>query len=685
MKKQIKKFSIMALSLVISGTVGAFAGCGPDDPPPGPTPPVGHTHNYTDIVTPPTCLERGYTTHKCEECGDFKVDSYVAATGHTEGEPVKENVMPSTCDSEGFYEEVVYCASCKIEMSREPVYTEPHNFVDGVCSDCGATRDPVSGLTAPGYNIDYSTTPATVGRTVPSNMQSVNLETAFTVKRGCEWKLYSDAEGKTEIENKQITLATGHNNAYIIVTDEDGEKISTFLLDIYRLNKFNYTFTSNGKTILQGNADEGHRQYAPGLNPSKEFYDFSHWAVNGERVTFPFVINSDVTFEAVFTPTPYEIKYFLDGGSFAGEYPEHYNIESNTRLVNPVKENYGFMGWYDNPEFEGEPVTEIKSGNHGAVKFYAKWSAETFTISYELDGGEFKTEYVKNYTVETPTFDLASPVKTDYAFVGWFTDPEFKNGISKIEQGTSGNLTLYARWLFGTDGLILTLAEDGSHYTVSGYEGTAAEVEIPSDCYGVPVSEIGDNAFKGCAEMTSVTLPSNLTRMGKSAFEGCSGLTVITLPETLEFIGENAFKDCTGLTTVNWNAINCTLENTVFGGCTGIVEINVNENMTEIPDYAFGGCTSLPEFTINGKIERIGSYAFQGCTSLTQMIIPDTVKETGLGAFQNCTSLESITLPFIGNKNEVHFGYIFGAAQASNNSRYVPASLKTVTVTGAPP
>ena len=42
----------------------------------------GHEHAYTDVVTPPTCTEQGFTTHTCE-CGDVKVDTYVNATGHT--------------------------------------------------------------------------------------------------------------------------------------------------------------------------------------------------------------------------------------------------------------------------------------------------------------------------------------------------------------------------------------------------------------------------------------------------------------------------------------------------------------------------------------------------------------------------------------------------------------------------
>ena len=42
---------------------------------------VSHTHSYKDVVTAPTCTEKGYTTHTCS-CGDSYVDTYTDALGH---------------------------------------------------------------------------------------------------------------------------------------------------------------------------------------------------------------------------------------------------------------------------------------------------------------------------------------------------------------------------------------------------------------------------------------------------------------------------------------------------------------------------------------------------------------------------------------------------------------------------
>lgn len=57
------------------------------------------------------------------------------------------------------------------------------------------------------------------------------------------------------------------------------------------------------------------------------------------------------------------------------------------------------------------------------------------------------------------------------------------------------------------------------------------------------MEEIGSNAFAGCKNLTSVTIPKNVKKIGKSAFSGCSKLKKVTFKTTkLTSIGKNAFK-----------------------------------------------------------------------------------------------------------------------------------------------
>lgn len=107
------------------------------------------SHSYTSKVTAPTCTEQGYTTYTCSSCGDSYKSNYTQATGHTEGKSVKENIINSTCVSEGSYDKVVYCSGCGIRMYTEKVITEINkyehifdNFDDMCCNGCGVERAP---------------------------------------------------------------------------------------------------------------------------------------------------------------------------------------------------------------------------------------------------------------------------------------------------------------------------------------------------------------------------------------------------------------------------------------------------------------------------------------------------------------------------------------------------------------
>ena len=76
-------------------------------------------HDYKAVVTEPTCTKGGFTTHSCSRCDSSYVDAETSALGHKPGEPVQENVKPATATENGSYDEVVYCATCGAEISRE--------------------------------------------------------------------------------------------------------------------------------------------------------------------------------------------------------------------------------------------------------------------------------------------------------------------------------------------------------------------------------------------------------------------------------------------------------------------------------------------------------------------------------------------------------------------------------------
>lgn len=109
--------------------------------------------------------------------------------------------------------------------------------------------------------------------------------------------------------------------------------------------------------------------------------------------------------------------------------------------------------------------------------------------------------------------------------------------------------------------------------------------------------------------------------------------------------------------------------------------------VTSIGYPAFSDCTTITSVKIPDSIVSIEDGAFKNCTALTQIVIPDSVKTIGLGAFRYCNSLEIMTIPFVGSSEDAtgyasRFPYIFGASSSQYISSYVPASLKTVVITG---
>jgi len=127
-----------------------------------------------------------------------------------------------------------------------------------------------------------------------------------------------------------------------------------------------------------------------------------------------------------------------------------------------------------------------------------------------------------------------------------------------------------------------TCVTNNGTITITGYTGPAGDVIIPETIDGLPVTRIGDNAFEGRTDLTSVVLPNSVTSIGVRAFATCFILTGIVLPDNVTSIGNSAFMECSGLTNV------------VIGS-----------SVTTIGDYAFDNCRSLTSITIPNSVTRI--------------------------------------------------------------------------------
>ncbi len=156
---------------------------------------------------------------------------------------------------------------------------------------------------------------------------------------------------------------------------------------------------------------------------------------------------------------------------------------------------------------------------------------------------------------------------------------------------------------------------------------------------------IADNAFSGCSNLSSITIPNSVTNIGEWAFGSCSGLTLVTIPNSVTSIGSYAFSYCSGLTSITIPKSVSSIGICTFRDCTGLTSVTIPNSVTNIGRYAFQRCTSLTSVTIPNSVTTIESNAFSGCSGLTSVTIPNSVTDIGSYAFYSCTGLSSITIP----------------------------------------
>lgn len=156
------------------------------------------------------------------------------------------------------------------------------------------------------------------------------------------------------------------------------------------------------------------------------------------------------------------------------------------------------------------------------------------------------------------------------------------------------------------------------------------------------VMAIGDDAFRGCKDLTIVTIPENATRIGDSAFAS-SGLTRVIIPESVTHIGDGAFDRCKGLASVMIPDRVTAISDSAFRWCESLTSVIIPEGVTHIGDDAFLGCKGLANVTIPENVTSIGDSAFAS-SGLTSVIIPGGVVYIGYRAFSS-SDITSVTIP----------------------------------------
>ena len=183
--------------------------------------------------------------------------------------------------------------------------------------------------------------------------------------------------------------------------------------------------------------------------------------------------------------------------------------------------------------------------------------------------------------------------------------------------------------------------EDGDACYLVDYVGSDTELILPTSCNGKNYL-LNQYVFDYCRNLTSITIPSNITIISDGTFRGCSSLTSITIPDSVTSIGDHAFRGCSSLTSITMPDSVTSIGDSAFEGCSSLTSITIPDSVTSIGSYAFSACRSMTSITIPDSVTSIGSRAFSDCYSLTSITIPNSVTNIGSYAFDGCWGLIQI-------------------------------------------
>lgn len=158
------------------------------------------------------------------------------------------------------------------------------------------------------------------------------------------------------------------------------------------------------------------------------------------------------------------------------------------------------------------------------------------------------------------------------------------------------------------------------------------------------IVSVSHNAFRGCTQLVSASLPETLETISNAAFANCSALVQINIPDSVTTL-ESAFMNCSSLATISIPEGITQLGSSSFSGCSSLTSVELPTTVTEIGEYAFSGCSSLASINLPDGVTSIGRFAFQDCSSLTTLDLPDSVTFIGAVAFDGCSALTEIVIP----------------------------------------
>ncbi len=290
-----------------------------------------------------------------------------------------------------------------------------------------------------------------VGETYQIKYELENIDESIELS----WKV-SDT-GMAKLDSDKLTILALKEGTFILtVTAKTGE-VSSKEVTVEKGEKplkYTITYETNGGEIETFESEyDGLKEVVLPI-PQKEGYNFLGWYENidftgdvVEKISVGEIGHKTfyAKWEAIPTTEKYTIILELNGGQ-ADFIPNEYDGTEEVVLPIPVFTGYIFEGWYEAAEFTGNKIEKIAIGSVGDKKFYARWEAIEYKITFELNGGQ--VDFIPNtYTIESQDILLPLPILAGYVFLGWYETAEFTGDVvEKIIAGSVGDKKFYAKW-----------------------------------------------------------------------------------------------------------------------------------------------------------------------------------------------------------------------------------------------
>ena len=225
----------------------------------------------------------------------------------------------------------------------------------------------------------------------------------------------------------------------------------------WEANTYTVTLNTNGGTINSGNVT-GYTYGVGATLPTADDmtytgYTFKGWYDNEGLTGFPVTAISDTEtgnkeYWAKWETNAYTVTLNTNGGTINNGNVTEYTYGVGATLPTDVtRTGYTFKGWYDNENLTGSPVTAIGGTEMGNKEYWAKWEANTYTVTFYPNGGS-----VNPVAATTDSSGKLSSLPTptrggNYRFDGWYT--EQTGGIKvTLNQVYTADTTLYAYWIY---------------------------------------------------------------------------------------------------------------------------------------------------------------------------------------------------------------------------------------------